>query len=149
VPALLCFGLSGITFILAFLLPLIGEPDPWIQLEVAGSVCAILGGQFLQFWIVAKTYSLSERFEPHNDFLKQFYRVFSIERGLILGSGLLVVGSGISAWLILQWIKAGFVSQYNRWGFVALTLIAMAFQAIFGSFLVGLLSQKREREAAK
>jgi glycosyltransferase involved in cell wall biosynthesis len=148
VPSLGCIFLAAMAFTLAFLLPLLRGPDPWVQLEASGSLLAIVGNQIFQFWLVAKTCSLSERFERENPVSQRLAQVFSLERGLVAGAGLLLLGLAISGWLVLNWIMAGFASQYSRWGYLALTLTAIGAQVICGSFFLSLLTVKREREEA-
>jgi glycosyltransferase involved in cell wall biosynthesis len=149
VPAVGCLAAAALAFGLSFLLPALHWPDIWVQLEHAGTVLAIVGGQILQCWVVAKTYSLSEQFERENPFLTRFSRWFSLEKGLMIGAGLLLVGVAISAGLLVQWARAGFVGQSNRLGYVALTCLAMSVQVITGSFFVGMLLLRRDRNTAR
>lgn len=142
-PALACLLASGGLFVLSFSLSHI-----WVQLQAAASVLAIVGGQILQFWIVARGHSLSEKVDPQDPFISRLLRLFSIERGLALGALLMLSGGFLAARLCAEWVKGGFAAQNNRWGYIALTLIALGVQIIAGSFLIGLLAMKKLRDSS-
>lgn len=141
-PALSCLLASGGLFVLSFFLSHI-----WVQLQAAASVLAIIGGQVLQFWIVARGHSLSEKVDPQDPFLSRLLRLFSIERGLALGALLVLSGGFLAARLCIEWVQGGLAAQNNRWGYIALTLIALGVQIIAGSFFIGLLAMKKLRDS--
>lgn len=142
-PAWVCLLASGSLFTLSFFLPPV-----WIQLQATASVLAIVGGQVLQFWIAARGHSLSENLDPQNPSVSRFLRFFSIEHGLALGTLFVLSGGFLAVRLCAEWVRGGLAAQNSRWGYIALTLIALGAQTIAGSFFIGLLAMKKLRDSS-
>ncbi len=145
-PALVALLSAAALFWVSFHLPQLSWPDIWVQIQAIASVLAIVGGQILQFWAVARSHSLSEGLDQPSRSAALLLRWFSMERGLFLGMVLFLIGGGLAFQLVYHWLQAGLAPQNNRWGHVALTFLAMSAQIIAGAFFIGLLTLKRERE---
>lgn len=147
-PALTCLGLAAFAFGLTLSSISFGRLDASVQIQAVGSVLAILGSQILYFWLISRTYSLSERFESQRGPAGVLVRWFTVERGVLTGLAILLVGLGTSCWLVTQWVRGRFMPQHSRLGYLALTLMALGGQAIFGAFFLGLVTTRAQRDSS-
>jgi hypothetical protein len=147
-PALACLGLAAAGFGVTLSPIAFAWADAWVQIQAVGSVLAILGTQILYFWLVSRIYSLSERFEGQRGFTGVLVRWFTLERGVLTGLAILLVGLAISCWLVTQWVRREFQPQHSRLGYLALTLMALGGQTMFWAFFLGLVTTRAERDAS-
>lgn len=111
---------------------------------VVGSLIAIFGFQTINLGLYARTFSLHERYIKEDRVLEFFWRVFNLEKGLLIGSVILSVGLGINIFILWKWIAANFGELFEiRRALFALTLMVIGMQTIFSSFFLSLLGIKR------
>lgn len=111
-------------------------------LLVAGMMM-IVGFQVLFFGIFTKLYCVARGLLPESRRLTSALRLFSLERGILLGVMIFALGLGFLAAAILKWKAAGF-GQMSYAGSLrlvipAVTCMTLAVQAIFSSFFLGIL----------
>jgi hypothetical protein len=92
------------------------------------------------FGIFANTYARTYRLQQPNRLLDWIERDLSLERGLLLGLGLLLAGLVIDAIVLARWIARD-LGPLNemRPALLALTLIVIGLQTMFASFFLGVL----------
>lgn len=117
-----------------------------IHAMIFASIITLLGLQICALGLYAKTYSFLEGFERRDKFLRKFYRLFNLERGLIIGSVSFLGGLIIAVYIFLKWVKTGF-GPLNEIKAALLGLILMVggVQIIFSSFFLSLLSVQKRR----
>jgi Glycosyl transferase family 2 len=107
-------------------------PVRGLSVAIASAIVSIVGAQVVQLGLFAKTYAviyLDER-EPS---LERLWLRVRLEHGLVAGTIAGVVGLTIAA-------IAEFDSSPNpRLGLLGLTLLALGFQVVFGSFFLSVL----------
>jgi len=112
-----------------------------------GSLALIVGYQAIVFAIMTKSFAVSEGFMPQDSKLLGFFRVATLERGLVLGGGALLFGMGLLAAAVMQWAQVGFgpldYSHTMRWVIPGATLVALGFQTILFSFLISMMGINR------
>jgi len=145
IPGMIMFFI-GLVFLLV-LLPgpiRIGNLYFDIHYMVLGSLLVIMGFQIINLGLYAKSYSLTAHFEENDRFIKWFLRHFNLERGLIIGAVVTLVGLGINVYILIRWILGNFgpLSEV-RTGLVALTFIVIGIQIIFSSFFLSILGIKK------
>jgi hypothetical protein len=137
----------GLVFLLV-LLPgpiTIGKLYFDIHYMVLGSLLAILGFQTLNLGLYAKGYSLTEHFEESDRFIEWFFKHFNLEKGLIIGGIVTLLGLGINIYILTRWIMTNFGQLSEvRTGLVALTFMVIGIQIIFSSFFLSILGIKRK-----
>ncbi len=105
-----------------------------------GALALILGYNLILFDVLAKTFSIGAGFATPKGWLSALGRGFTLERGLIIGSLLVVVGLGIEVDIVLEWLESGrgplLAVRSFMLGMVAMMVGA---QTVFGSFLIGLM----------
>ena len=112
-----------------------------------GSLALIVGYQAIVFAIMTKSFAVSEGFMPQDSKLLGFFRVATLERGLVLGGWALLFGMGLLAAAVVQWTQVGFgpldYSHTMRWVIPGATLVALGFQTILFSFLISMMGINR------
>jgi len=107
-------------------------------------IFSVIGFEILNFGLQVKTYSWSRRFEKKNIFLLRFYKVFTLERGLIIGSGMLSAGFIILLDIIIQWLHSDLMPlPHPEWVAFASTLTIIGSLTIFSSFFISAMSMKK------
>ena len=104
---------------------------------VVGIQCCFLG-------IFAHTFALVKGLQPPGAFIVGFYRLFNLEKAL-LGAGVLaLVGLALILSVFLDWRAGGFgpldYAHTLRFVIPGVTLVALAAQVVFSSFMVSILS---------
>jgi len=117
------------------------------ELAIVGTIFSVIGVEVLSLWLHAKTYSFGRRFEKENTFLLSFYRLFTLEMGLILGSvmtlsGIVIVGGIFAAWLRHEVLFGG----NPAWMPFAATLIMVGTMTCFSSLFISAMSITRSFE---
>jgi glycosyltransferase involved in cell wall biosynthesis len=111
------------------------------------SLAILCGYQAMLFAIFSKTFAIAEGLMPPDPHLNRFYKIVSLERGLIIGAGGLLVGLLLLIGAINQWRLTGFgnldYSHTMRWVIPGATLTALGFQTILSSFFVSILGLSR------
>jgi hypothetical protein len=74
-------------------------------------------------------------------------RRIRLEHGLLLGLGLVLAGGGVLLTIFLRWARAGFGALGDEYPTaLGVTLVGLGVQTIFGSFFIGLLTMRSNRE---
>lgn len=151
-PAWLYFipGFAGFilgVFILLLLLrgPFLFLGRYWdIHVMVFASVICILSYQVLNLGIYAHTFAIGQRFLKYDRFMRFFQQNFNLEKGLILGAFLFLLGLGINLFIFIEWSAKHFGALHRiRESILAMTLLVIGLQTIFSSFFISLLFLKR------
>jgi glycosyltransferase involved in cell wall biosynthesis len=107
---------------------------------ILGSLLTILGLQAVITGLFAKAYCHAARLYAPDRILEAFRRHFSLERGLILGTALLLAGFVVDARILIGWLRSG-MGALNaiRPATQASTLMIIGAQIDFASFFLSLL----------
>lgn len=110
-----------------------------------GCLALILGYSLTIFDILAKRYSIASGFIRASPWMSTLQRIFTLERGLLLGAVVFLIGLGIEAKVVVDWVRSGYGELMAVRGVVVgLTAMELGAQTIFGSFLFSLtLIEKR------
>ncbi len=105
----------------------------------AGSLC-ILSYQVLNIGVYAHTYAIRQGLLKYDALTLFFKRHFNLERGIMLGLALFIVGLGINIWIFIEWFSRSFGALYRiRESILAMTLLIIGIQTFFSSFFISLL----------
>jgi len=112
------------------------------------SLAILLGYQSIVFAIFTKTFAISEGLLPPDRRLNRFFELVSLEKGLILGGGALLVGMALLLTAVNEWRLKDFgplnYAETMRWVIPGVTLAALGFQTILSSFFVSILGMRRK-----
>jgi glycosyltransferase involved in cell wall biosynthesis len=121
-----------------------------IQLDLNSFLFSIgltlVGTQVVFFGILARIFSTNFGTLPVTNSVNRFERKFSLERGIVFGSTLLLVSLLTAIWLIMRWTGASLPgldqdTALRISGFVVLTS-GVGIQTLFASFFASMLQTK-------
>jgi hypothetical protein len=109
-----------------------------------GMIFALLGSQVISIGMFAKVFSFAERFSPNQRSLERWLSRVKLEHGLVLGTGLILIGVPGCFWLLWKWSATNFgrfdelrlVIFFSMWLFLGV-------QIIFSSFFISMLGISR------
>ena len=111
-------------------------------------ILIMLGYQGLFLALFTSTFAWRENLTRASGFLDGFYRIFTLERGLILSLLGAAVGASLVLTVFVEWRHIGYGPlPYNetlRKIVPGLLLMALAIQTFFGSFVISLTSLERK-----
>lgn len=142
-PGILIFMISFAVSVRLLLSPMHLFGRPWdIHVMVFSSMFALLGWQIVNIGIAAKTFARVISLEEGklgNDILN----FMTLERTLIFGLSLVLLGVCIAGYIIAVWVRNDFgeLAQVKT-GVFSLTLIVMGLQTVFTAFLSSMLQIK-------
>jgi glycosyltransferase involved in cell wall biosynthesis len=141
----------GLLLHLAVLLGLVrfgGRPASGVT-AVFATIFSVVGFEILTLGLHTKTYSWTRRFDRNNQALAGFYRRFTLETGLILGSGLIAAGGGILVAVVAEWMSSDLLPlPHPEWVSFAATLVIIGFSTLFSSLFISAMSMSRPQDTA-
>ena len=145
-PVFLVPGLAAIALGLVGILALLPGPIRVGALSFdfhfmfVASALAILGVQLVVLGLAAKAWARAEELVRGDRWLWFLDRWFTLERGLLLGLGVLAAGVGINAKILVDWLRAGRGELFAvRPALAGLTLLVVGAQLAFGSFFISVI----------
>ena len=112
------------------------------------SLFIILGYQSLLFGAFTKVFAIGERLMPMDAKSAALFRLFTLEKGAIVGLLVFLGGLGLLLGAVGQWWKADFgpldYAVTMRWVIPGVTLAALGFQTVLASFFLSILGMRRK-----
>ncbi|MEO6803052.1 MAG: glycosyltransferase family 2 protein [Granulicella sp.] len=107
----------------------------------------LIGTHIIVFAVSAKVFGTQEGFLPENPQFERFFKIITLEVGLLFGCALLLVGTGILVYALTIWHAAGYgdlsPQRMLRLTLPSATAFMLGIEAIFGSFFLSLLGVNR------
>jgi Glycosyl transferase family 2 len=123
--------------------------DIHTMLYAAGA--SILGVQLVLFSLLARTVGVLKSLLPMSPPLARFLRVFSLERGILLGSVLGLAGLALAIYSVNSWAHARLAAldpaTMMRVAIPSVTLMLAGAEIIFASFLLGFIDVRATRSS--
>ena len=123
--------------------------DIHTMLYAAGAT--ILGLQLVLFSLLARTVGVLKKVLPMSQALARFLRIFTLERGILLGAALGVAGLGLAVYSVASWAHAHLAAldptSMMRVAIPSVTLMLAGAEIIFASFLLGFIDVRAKRPA--
>ncbi len=121
--------------------------DIHTMLYAAGAT--VLGLQLVLFSLVARTVGVLKNLLPMTGTLARFLRIFTLERGILLGSALGVAGFALAIYSIDAWARARLGAMdpvtLMRVAIPSVTLMLAGGEVLFASFLLSLIDARPTR----
>jgi hypothetical protein len=115
--------------------------DIHTMLYAAGAI--ILGLQLVLFSLIGRTVGVLKKLLPMTRTLAAFLRVFTLERGVMAGVALGLLGIALAVYSVLDWAHAGLGAldpvTMMRLAIPSVTLMLAGGEVLFASFLLGLI----------
>ena len=115
-----------------------------MHVMVLGSLMTILGYQIISLGVYARIYAVTQKFIPQGQFMYKMFQIFNLERGLIVGFGLMLIGLVIGFITFFQWMQNSGQFGEVRFALFASTLVIIGTQTIFSSFFLSMLGIERK-----
>ena len=116
------------------------------------SLATVVGFFCMQFWLFSKLYGIQEGVVPSDPAFLQAVRRITLEKALIVGIALLIVGLGLGIYAVEYWGSVAFqtlsASQTMRLVIPSGTAILLGFHVIFGGFFLNVLDVQAGRASA-
>lgn len=148
IPGLLLLWMGMLGYLLALPGATIFGAVLDVHTLLCASLCLILGFEALAFAVITKTYAVTSGFHPSDPLLTWFYKVMNLERALVLGSLLVLAGTGLLGTAVYAWQATGFgelaYGRGMRLVIPGVTCVVVGVQMIFSSFVVSLLGLPRK-----
>lgn len=112
---------------------------------VFAGALAMLSYQIINIGIFAHLYTIEKKLIVADRAAAAIEKYFTLEKGLVFGGILFIIGLGINIAVFIEWFSSHFGSLYRlRESILAMTLMVIGLQTIFSSFFVSLFFIKRE-----
>jgi len=109
-----------------------------------GVLAMILGYNLVLFDLLAKTFSMGAGLAKPGKWLGQLSQWFTLERGILIGMLVFIVGLGIQVKVVLDWIRSGYETLMAvRAVAIGMTAMVLGAQTVFASFLMSLMLLRR------
>lgn len=122
-----------------------------VSTMIYATAAAVLGYQAVLFAILTKVYAGHEGFLPIGPRFRALTGRLTLERGLLLGLGIFVVGLAVAVIQVIRWRDVGFggldARQAIRIATPAALGLMLGFQTLMSSMFVGILTIPTRREA--
>jgi glycosyltransferase involved in cell wall biosynthesis len=119
--------------------------DIHTMLYAAGTT--ILGVQLVLFSLLARTIGVIKRVLPMTPPLQRFLSVFTLERGILLGASLGLIGLTLAVYSVRTWAQASLgaldPATVMRVAIPSVTLMLAGAEIVFSSFLLGFIDVPR------
>lgn len=140
---LLLIGLAGVV--------LIAVGSPWlfgkgldVHSMILASLLTLLGYQIIMLGIYAKTFSYVTGLEKFGPIINTTLRYFKLEKGILLGMLISLIGLFIGLIYIVGWARQGFGYLWAlKPAILSMTLFILGVQIIFSSFFLSIIDIKR------
>ena len=147
VPGLFLFlvGLVGITVLRQGPLSVSGFNID-IHFMLLGSLVTLLGYQILNLGLCARTYAITIGFEKHDNLIDFIAKYISLERGIVIGLAVFLIGFFIILKIFFSWIHGNFSSINEIRNIVfSITILIIGVQTLFSSFFLSMLLVEKNR----
>lgn len=108
---------------------------------ILGSMLLIIGAQILATGSYVKTYGMVHGLYENNDISSnKLLSYHSMERELLAGSVILVMGITLGLYIVYQWISAGYGSIFAiEYAIISMVFIAIGIQVIFSAIFISMM----------
>jgi glycosyltransferase involved in cell wall biosynthesis len=145
---LLALGLAIHGAVLLGIVRFGGRPASGVT-AVFATIFSVVGFEILSLGLHTKTYSWSRRFDRDNRTLAGFYRRFSLETGLLIGSALALLGGAILVAVVVEWMRSDLLPlPHPEWASFAATLVIIGCSTLFSSLFISAMSMTRREDPA-
>jgi len=116
--------------------------------NILGTVLSILGFQILTLGIFSRSFSYLNEFDKFDKKIERFLINFHLEKGILLGSSLFIIGFLIFLYILIKWISINFGGLFEiRKALLATTLSVIGVQTVFSSFFLSFLIMEKNPQA--
>lgn len=141
------------TFFMALVLPgpfVVGDVRFDVTTLIAAAAMVVLGTQTITFGILAKQFGVNAGILPATRGSSRLRQVFALERAVLIGTTVFLVGLGFMLWTVTSWGASGLGDlDYEvtlRRVVPAVTAMTLGLQLVLSAFMSGVLDLDVDRE---
>ena len=112
------------------------------------SLAILLGYQSVFFSILTKTFAIGEGLLPRDPRINRFFEIFNLERGLVFGAAMFLVGLVLLLSSVNQWRLSDFggldYAHTMRWVIPGVTVTVLGFETVLNCFFGSILGMRRK-----
>jgi len=117
-----------------------------IHFMLFGSLLTLLGYHIVTIGLYARTYAITIGFEKHDKLIDFIAKYISLERGIVIGLAVFLIGFFISLKILFSWIYGGFSSMNEIRNLIfSITILIVGIQTVFSSFFLSMLLVEKSR----
>jgi hypothetical protein len=125
----------------------IGRATFDVHTLLVSSMLLEFGFQSAVFAVLTMTYAIKQGFRPSTPRVDRFYRVFTLERGVVAGMAAMAIGFALVGSTIVAWYRANFgpldYAATMRVVIPGVTLLTLGASLVLNSFLCSMLGLDR------
>lgn len=141
---LMAIGLMGVTLIARGPVWVFGR-DLDVHSMILASLLTLLGYQVVMLGVYAKVFSWREGLEKGSLLIMTTLRYFRLEKGIVLGLLISLVGFLVGLVSLIDWANQGFGALWAiRPAILSMTLVVLGIQIIFSSFFLSIMGVERK-----
>ncbi|MFN0131593.1 MAG: glycosyltransferase family 2 protein [Phycisphaerales bacterium] len=119
-----------------------------IHSMVAASLMLLVGFQFVTVAVAMRIFALEEEIGPPSPRITRLFNYFTLERGVLVGAGTVLIGLALIGIPLLTWIRSNLgeiadPTETLRPMVAGATLVALGVQAVLMSFVYSMMGIKR------
>ncbi|MBS4013663.1 MAG: glycosyltransferase [Bacteroidetes bacterium] len=100
-----------------------------------GALLVLLGYQIFSFGLLVKLYAYAQKLMPRSKLVDFYLKHFSLDRLILIGFFIFLIGVVLGIWVYLIWSKEGFGALFEiRKSLTSITLMILGIQIIFTGF---------------
>jgi glycosyltransferase involved in cell wall biosynthesis len=117
----------------------------YIHAEIGGSMLVIVGIEVIVLGLIARTYGFYFM-GTRDPFLERMHRHFTLERGLVVGGAIVLLGLVGGVAIVVDWLLKGAGSLgEGEVALLAAMVVVAGVQVFFASFVLSILGLRRPR----
>jgi len=142
-PGFVFFVFGTAALILLYMTdPVVGGITFYVHPMFLASLLCITGYQLILFSLYMRTYAYTHLGHA-STFLDRFYRIATLERGLLVALTSIVLGASLFGAVTLEWFSGGRAAlQAEELFVIALTLVVVGILTIFSALMISMLGIK-------
>jgi glycosyltransferase involved in cell wall biosynthesis len=148
VPGVLLIVLGLVGYAIALPGVRIGRATFDVHTLLFASLALLAGQQAISFALFAKTFAIGEGLLPLDRRTERFFRIATLERGLLLGGVAMAIGFVLLMAVAVEWWRVDFgpldYSRTMRLAIPGATLSALGLHTVLGSFFGSILGLRRQ-----
>ena len=116
---------------------------PDLQSMLIFMAAEIIGFQTSVFTVLTKTFAVHEKLLPTNIIIEKILKRMTLEKGLIIGMTMVIIGLGGSLWSLIDWQYSNFkgIEEIGNLKYIiaSITILSIGIQMIFSSFFYSMI----------
>jgi glycosyltransferase involved in cell wall biosynthesis len=148
IPGAVGFVSGMFILLLLFKGPFLFLGHSWdLHLMIFAGVLSILSYQILNVGLYAHTFAIRQGFIKYDPLTLFFKGRFNLERGILAGGLVFLLGLVILTLIFIEWFSKHFGALYRiRESILAMTLLMIGLQTIFSSFFISFLYLEKRKD---